>query len=601
MGKWLALLMAASSAFAAELSCPLYPREARAAHAQRLGMEHTAESMVKKAGQRRAAVPASINFIDDHIFGRMAEAGIEPAPVATDESFLRRVSIDLTGRIPTPDQVREFLADEAPDKRQQLVRRLIASPGFVDALTLYFGNRFQVTSNYYQLVGIPGRNLFHRYLRDFISEDRPFNQVVTELITASGDTHRSAPGNFLMRGIQQGDPIQDTWDALTNTVTTEFLGVQTQCVSCHDGRRHLEEINLYLVRRRREEFMRLSAFFARMQITEVNVDAFNQQRRGVITDLPNGVYHGIVNANNPGARPARIGSYEPQYMFTEEKPVSGAWRRELARLIVNDRQFARATVNYLWAHLFRVGIVDPPNSWDLMRIDPKNPPPAPWGLQPSHPELLEALADEFIRSGYRIRPLITLMAESAAYQLSSRYEGEWKPEYARYFAKHFPRRLSAEEMHDALVMATMTETPMRVEGFEEPLTYAVQLPDPSEPRANNTILNLLTSLGRGDWWRTPRTTDASVVQALFLMNDNNINQRMFGNRSSYSSTLVARLMTSTEPDEEIVRKIYLATLGRRPSDSEIAIAIRSRRPNREEWLSDVQWALVNKAEFSFNH
>jgi hypothetical protein len=258
-------------------------------------------------------------------------------------------------------------------------------------------------------------------------------------------------------------------------------------------------------------------------------------------------------------------------------------------------------VNYLWAHFFQVGIVDPPTGWDLVRIDPKNPPPAPWTLQPSHPELLEALADEFIRGGYRLRPIIRLMAQSAAYQLSSRYEGEWKPAYARYFAKHFPRRLSAEEAYDALAAATMTETPMYVEGFDDPLLYAVQLPDPSEPRFNSAVLNMLTTLGRGDWWRTPRSSEGSVVQALYLMNDGNVNQRTFGNRSNFSSTRIARLTVSDLSDENALRQLFLATIGRPPAETEMAIAIKNRRPNREEWLSDVQWALINKAEFLFNH
>jgi hypothetical protein len=606
MKHWLALAASASVLTAAEGVCPLYPREERVAHQRRLLDERAAagfSSAAKKTGRARFAVPASANFIDDYIFGKMSADGVEPAPLADDAEYLRRVMLDLTGQIPTPEQVEQFLADSSSAKRAVLVDSLIASPAFVDYWTLYFGNRFQVTANYYQLIGIPGRNLFHRYIRDMIAEDRPFSDFATELITATGDTHRAAPGNFIMRGIQQGDPVQDTWDTLTNAITTEFLGIQTQCVSCHEGRRHLEEINLYLTNRRREEFMQLSAFMARMQVTEVSVDAFNQQRKGIIADLPTGVYHGIVSQQNPGARPPRVGTYEPVYMFTGERPRSGAWRREFARLLVNDRQFARATVNYLWAHFFRVGIVDPPIGWDLARIDPANPPPAPWTLQPSHPELMEALAEEFIGSGYRLRPIIRLMAQSAAYQLSSRYEGEWKPAYARYFAKHFPRRLTPEEAYDALARATLTETPMYVEGFDEPLLRAIQLPDPSEPRFTGSVSSILTALGRGDWWRLPRSSEGSVVQALYMMNDSNINSRTFGlsRNPSPGFTRVARLTASPVPDEELVRQLFLATLGRRPTEAEMATAIRNRRPSREDWLTDIQWALINKTEFGFNH
>jgi len=591
---------------AADGGCPLYPREQRLAFQRRLESERAAAQISARArttGRLRTAAPAPNNFIDDHIFGKMAADGIEPAPLSTDAEFLRRVYLDLTGAIPPPAKVEEFLSSNSPSKRAEVIDALIESPAFVDNWAHYFANRFQVTSAYYQLIGIPGRNLFHGYLRRLIEADRPFDAFATELITATGDTHRVAAGNFIMRGNQQGDPIQDTWDALTNEITTQFLGIQTQCVSCHDGRRHLEPINLYLAVRRREEFMRMSAFMSRMQVTEVNVDAFNQQRKGIITDLPDGVYHGIVSPQNPGSRPARVGTYTPQYMFTGEQPSSGAWRKEFARLIVNDRQFARATVNYIWARFFQVGIVDPPFSWDMARLDSKNPPPEPWTLQPSHPALIEALATEFIRGGYRLRPIIRLIAKSAAYQLSSEYAGEWKPAYAIYFAKHFPRKLSAEETYDAIAAATMTETPMYVEGFDEPLLRAIQLPDPTEPRYTNSVLTMLTAFGRGDWWRLPSLTDGSVVQSLYLMNDSNVNNRTFGlsRGNQWSSTRVATLLTSQLSDADSIRQLFLSTLGRPPTDVESAIIMRNRRTSREDWFTDIQWSLINKTEFRFNH
>ena len=198
---------------------------------------------------------------------------------------------------------------------------------------------------------------------------------------------------------------------------------------------------------------------------------------------------------------------------------------------MSKRQFARATVNYIWAHFFGSGIVEPTNAWDLARIDPFNPPPEPWTLQPTHPELLELLADEFIRSNYIIRSVIRLIAQSWTYQLSSSYPGEWRPEYELYFAKHMTRRLTPEEIYDALITATMTPTPMYVDGFDQPLYYASQLPDPSEPRNNHGIRNFLDQLGRGDWWLRPSTNESSVIQALFLMNDRMVNVCVFADRA----------------------------------------------------------------------
>jgi hypothetical protein len=288
-------------------------------------------------------------------------------------------------------------------------------------------------------------------------------------------------------------------------------------------------------------------------------------------------------------------------MFNGARPRSGEWRRELGRILTEDRQFARATVNFLWAHFFRVGIVDPADGWDLTRIDPANPPPTPWTLQPSNPQLLEALADEFIRSGYSIRRMIRLMVESNAYQLSSRYPGTWRPEYARYFAKHTPRRLAAEELYDAVITATLTEKPMFLDGFDEPFYYAIQLPDPTEPRSDGQIRSFLTNFGRGDWFRTPRNSQSNVVQVLYIMNDNMINYRTFGAQVRSGNSRVARLAATPVSEANAVRELYLATMGRPPTDQEKTDAARPPSQLRADWLADLQWALLNKLEFLFNY
>jgi hypothetical protein len=596
-------LVCAWQAAAADNSCPAYPPGERAAQEVRLTLERESSKLAKPRGERPRAAAVNVNFIDDILFGKMAADGIDPAPPATDAELLRRVMLDLTGRIPSPEQVTAWLQDENAAKYPRLIDSLIGSEAFVDNWTLFYARMFEVTSDYYYFIGIPGRNQFYRYLRDFVEKDRPYREVAAELISAAGDSHASGPPNFLMRGIQFSEPVQDTWDELTNNVTGSFLGVQSQCISCHDGRRHLEKINLYLSTRRRQEFWQQSAFFSRMSVLEQPVDAFNQQRKGIVGDRTSGGYNGVLSdPNNPGPRPTRTGGpYEPAYLFSGERPKTGQWRKELARIVTADRQFARAAVNYLWAHFFRVGIVDPPNAWDLARIDPAKPPGGTWTLQPSNPELIETLATVFMDGGYRLRPLMRLMVESRAYQLSSRYPGTFRPEYARYFAKQTPRRLSAEEIYDAMTAATQTATPMYVEGFAQPLLYASQLPDPTEPRADGAIQQFLQNFGRGDWWRQPRETRSSVVQVLYLMNDVGVNFRTFGNKYWAGASRVARLAAAEASDREAVTQLTLATLGRLPTAEEIATAVKYKHTPREEWLSDVQWVLLNELEFLFNH
>ena len=583
--------------------CPAYPETRRISDREQVEKEQAFFAFSdggKQARHTALQLSASNNFIDDYIFGKMVRDGVESAGLASDAEILRRLSLDLTGRIPSPELVTSFINDGDPNKRAKLVDSLMASDAFIDYWTFIYGNLFEVTSRYYTYVGIPGRNLFYNYLRDFIARDRSYKDVAAEMISAKGDSHQVAPANFIVRAYQQGDPVQDTYDTLTDRITTKFLGVQTQCVSCHDGRRHLEQINTYLAARRRAEFWRESAFVSRMTVNVLAVDAFFQQSHMLLSDRTTGRYNTYVDPNNPGPRPARTGGpYTPRYMFTGETPANNDWRAELARIVTSDRQFARAAVNYIWADFFKYGIVDPPNGWDLLRIDPKNPPPKPWTLQPTHPELLEALADEFIRSNYSVRRIIELIAKSNAYQLSSRYPGEWRPEYEQYFAKHFPRRLYAEEVYDAVTAATETQVPMYVEGFREPFYNAIQLPDPSEPRSNGSISTFLNTFGRGDWWQLPRNPESNVLQVLYQMNDNMINFRTFGSRNV--TTRVTHIMQSRLSDADAVNQLFLATVGRNATDAELALLKTKKTSNYEQWLSDIQWALLNKIEFVFSN
>jgi len=288
-------------------------------------------------------------------------------------------------------------------------------------------------------------------------------------------------------------------------------------------------------------------------------------------------------------------------MLTGETPQSGQYRAELGQVITANRQFARASVNYLWSAMFTVGIVDPPGQWDLSRIDPSAPPRSPWTLQPTHPELIEALATEFINSNYSIKHMIRLMANSRAYQLSSNYQGPgqpaWQPVYDQYFARHIVRRLQAEEVYDAVAQATMTITPMALEGYNAPVYYAGQLPDTTEPRNDGTILNFLNQFGRGDWWNNPRNSSSTILQALFLMNDNSVNFRTFTGRT----TRVTWALSQNLSDADAVNNLFLASLSRYPTADELAVLQKNRTGTRDQWFSDIQWALLNKLDFLFNH
>ena len=579
--------------------CPAYSRAERQQFAAARARTEAFHRFSASRHIRPAlALADSGNLIDNYILGKMQADGVTPAPASGDEEFLRRVYLDLTGRIPTVDQAQQFLTSTDGNKRSALIEQLLGSSAYVDKWTLFYGNLFQVTSGYYNFISVQSRNRFNQYLREFVSSDRSYADVAREMISAAGDSYLTGPPNYIVRALQQGEPIQDTWDTLTDQNTVAFLGMKTLCVSCHDGRGHLGQINLYLTPKKRTDFWQMSAFVSRTTIDQEPVDTFTRQMRSVIVDRASGGYSTWVDPNNPGPRPARYGGpYSPAFMLTGETPQTNQYRAELARLTVTNRQFARASVNYLWAAMFTQGIVDPPGSWDIARINPNNPPPAPWSLQPTNPQLIEALADEFINNNYSIKHMIRLMANSQSYQVSSRYPGDWQPVYDQYFARHITRRLSAEEIYDAVAQATMTTTPMALEGYGAPVYYAGQLPDTTEPRNDGTISNFLNNFGRGDWWNNPRSSQSNIVQGLFMMNDNSVNFRTFTGRPNRVSWLLSQGMSDTDS----INNMFLAALSRYPTSDEMTVISQNRHGTRDQWFTDIQWVILNKLDFLFNH
>src|SRR5205823_3587573 len=172
---------------------------------------------------------------------------------------------------------------------------------------------------------------------------------------------------------------------------------------------------------------------------------------------------------------------DPEFLLTGEQPrPDEPWREAFARMLTSNPQFARATVNLIWAEMMGAGIVDPPFAFDLARQDPANPPPAPWTIQPSHPELLNALAADFQAHRYDLRYLIRLMATSNTYQLSSHFDGQWKDSYSQYFARHLVRRLSPEVITDAVSQATGHFDKMPIRNSDKHVSYVLQTYAPED-------------------------------------------------------------------------------------------------------------------------
>ncbi len=572
------------------------------------------------------------NFIDDYIFARIEAECIPHAGLSTHTEFIRRVYLDLWGRIPDDERVREFVADNDPNKRDRLIDHLLghdypdvecqgnihceSSKGpwmvqepFLSRWSYWFGDLFDNGP----IQGVEGRNAFHQYIYYNLKYNIPYDYMVRDMLTATTVSAQfGGAANFLIRsevdGLFDGHVMhEDSCDEMAVNATKLFLGLNLECISCHDGAGHLEKINLWLARKKRVEFWRQAAFFGNIRIFR---PTYNSQEFALLEGLPlrpESHWQGGGNGysmDSPSvlriARNKKADVY-PQFVLTQERPASGAnLRVELARMLTSDLQFAKATVNLFWSHFMTVGIVDPPFAWDLDRQDPQNPPPAPWTIQPSHPELLEELAKDFQKHGFDLRYLMKVITQSSAYQLSSRVESDWKPDYDRYFARKLARRLSAEEIYDAISKATNVFPEVSVAGTDKKVSYIMETYDPSFDKLEPGTKRFLDFFGRSDRKSGAAETTPSVVQASLMLNSEVVKNKVL---ASTEGSRINTLLSQTPPlsNEQLVENIYLSTLSRFPTREETEKSVGYLERYRDKGAEDIQWALINKLEFIVNY
>ena len=580
-----------------------------APHLERERIERTlsanAEIVASSSSRRRAvgkpaggydALPIA-NFIDNHIAAKMNRDKVPPTVIAGDEEFLRRVYLDLTGTIPTATEVQAFVADPASDKRARKVDALLKSDAFVDRWTMWFGDlvqNVQISTNsreYYI-----GRNVYYTWIKDSIRAGKPYDAMVRELLAGEGDNFISGVANYVVRQLQRNGPPQDTLDNLATHSAERFLGMPVLCISCHGGVAHLETVNWYLRGKTRDDFWKMAAFFSRTTLRGSQyTDPNNPNVQGIIKfnigTNPNGAYLLNTTDGNKSPRQPAAGQSNvvgPAFLTTGEQPRSGEpYRVAYGRMLTADRQFARATANYLWKEMFGLGIIEPVSSFDLAKLNE----------QATHPELLEALADEVIAKNYSLREVLRTITASNTYQLSTRYTPTaWTETYVPYFARRYPRRMSAEVLFDAVATATNVPGNFQVQGLP-PVTRAMQLPDPYEGGRRTPTALFINSFGRGNRDDVARTNDSAISQALALMNDTVVTTRV--KRTTRGST-VERVLASTTDPGSITDQLYLATLSRKPAADERQAAIDFLRGGAlAERTEDLQFVLLNNLEFIF--
>jgi len=549
------------------------------------------------------------NFIDNLLFGRMAKDGVPHAPLATDQEFFRRVSLDLTGRIPSAAKLRAFLADNSPDKRAKLIDQLIGSPAFVDKWSYFYMDLIRANGKMGR-----GINLFHYTLKESLAADRPYDDFARSLIAGSAKSNFVvASVNPIVREHVEGKPGQeegpddlkkihqiDTHDELTILYGRVFLGINLSCISCHDGAAHLEKVNVYLSKKKRTDFFQQSGFLGNtryiphVERTEAIMGHF------LVDDLA----PGYDTKADSMLRMKRFGGPgTPKFILNDETGNPGAEpRAELARMMTSHPQFARATVNLYWSKLMGVGIVEPVDEFDLARQDPKNVP-AGWPLQPSNPELLNELAHYFRTHNHSLHSLFRLICNSSAYQLSARFPGEWKDSYTKYYARKFARMLTAEEIHDSITLAT--DRPGSFGGGrrraaaadDEPAGPTVTMAMQSAmPRAQGELKSFMNAFGQSNRGTPAKPAQASPLQPIMLMRSPVVNDRVLAAKDSR----VQRLLDTYKDNGKVVEELFVSTLSREPLPEEKALAVSFLDENRVQGAQNVQWALLNLVEFLYN-
>lgn len=508
-------------------------------------------------------LPPTKNFVDKAVFANLKELGIPPSPVIDDATFLRRVTLDIGGRLPTEAEASAFLANKSPDKRDQWIDELLQGTDYADFFaakwTAVLKNRRDDASD------LLSNFAFHAWVRDSLLANKPYDQFVRELLAATGTVIGNPPVAWYKRVKEPKNQIED--------VAQLFLGVRMQCAQCHH---HPFE------RWSQDDYYSLSAYFSQVgrkpSGTRGEDLIFHKRGMATATNIKSGI----------ALKPAALGDPAPS-ISADEDP-----RLKLADWMGSPKNpfFAKALVNRYWKHFFQRGLIEPED--DIRESNP-----------PSNPELLGALEKHFIETGFDLKELVRTITRSSAYQLSAapnKYNGGDRQNYSRYY----PRRLAAEVMLDSIdqLAGTQTDFANLPAG-----TRAVSLPDNSY----NNSSPFLKVFGRPEGesvCECERVQSSSLGQSLHLINASDIRGKL-----TSPTGRAEKLAKAAGPPEPKIKELYLSAFSREPRPDEMKAALSYLAEPRlnaagqpvdaqkaiRDNFQDLIWALMNTKEFLFNH
>lgn len=486
------------------------------------------------------------NYIDELVNAKLRKLRILPSEICSDPVFLRRVTLDITGRLPAEDDYRKFMADRDPAKRAKLVDQLLERKEFAEIWAMKWAEVLMIRSNLQ--VSYKSAYLYANWLTEQISRNVPINRMVNELLCATGGTFSNPATNFYQ--------VENETLKTAENVAQVFMGIRVQCAQCH---------NHPFDRWTMDDYYGFASFFS--QIGRKPAEDYRETR--IFNSGGGEVRHPV---GNRVMAPKFLGGPQPDVKGKDRRAVLADWLTS-----TDNPFFAPNVANRIWAHFFGLGIVEPV---DDVRVS--NPA--------SNPQLLAALAQRLTEYQYDFKRLVRDICSSQAYQRSTQRNASNQSD-ERNFAHAKVRRIQAEMLLDCVSLVTETKDKFR--GL--PLgARAVQIAD------GTTTTYFLTTFGR-----SPRETvcaadvktEPTLSQALNLLNGDTIEQKI------RAGGVVKRLLAEGKKPEEVIKILYVRALSREPDAKEVERIVKQLPPqtNQQEALEDAFWAILNSREFLFNH
>jgi hypothetical protein len=556
------------------------------------------------------------NGLDEHVFNKLKQLQIPPSTLCDDATFLRRVMLDTLGTLPTPAEIRAFASDPATDKRARLIDQLLQRPEFIDYWTLQLSDLMQNRKERdHDVRGDKGVRSFHAWLRTQVATNRPWNELASEVLTASGDSFKNPAVGYYIVTI--GEKRQAEQSEVVDSVAQAFLGTRIGCARCH---------NHPLEKYTQDDYYHFAGFFSRVwldrkepkdgptklsignehihnlhreqqdsekRLAEAQASATGKQGEELkqaenkvaeVTQHVEGLKKRIEEAQQQpvGVGQPRTGKFVAARPLDRSDTTIAAGQDPRALLAAwmtrpDNEYFSGSLINRVWRHFLGVGLVEPVD--DLRASNP-----------PSNPELWKLLNQEFVSHNYDLRHVIKLILNSRTYQLSAATLPSNESD-RRFYSHYYARRLPAEVMLDAISEAT--GVPESFQGY--PLGMrAIQLPD---SRVNSYFLSLFGRSERVTACACERSGDVTLPQLLHLQNGDFLTRKVY----SQDNRIVVLLKENTD-DTKVLEELYLLTLGRPPTTAEQSVVMDAlKSTTREILFRDLLWALLNTKEFAFNH